>query len=134
MLEFSGDEKRVLAALYGQPGAEQLEWLLRLVTLGQVVKFRALAPITFNALGVPPLFLHGVVGTSMWKQCWGERAASVGGDDVPPYQLLKVAFEVALTLEKALIDQATEQHRLAANNTLDVARCEENARAKRPRT
>ena len=76
----------------------------------------------------PPHFVHTVVGTPIWQACWKEREGRVGDTDVPPHQLLRVAFHVALTLEQSLIDQATEAQRQAADRTLDEASLEQRKR------
>ena len=77
---------------------------------------------------MPPHFLRTLVGAPTWEACWGPFEENVGQADVPPYALLRVAFHVALTMEQALIGQATDAQVQAAVRTADVASMEQRKR------
>ena len=79
-----------------------------------------LSKIDFDALKVSPSFVHTVVGETLWEMCWGpDKAPHVRGNDMPPYQLLLIAFHITLAMEQSLLSQATEELRQQASDTVN---------------
>ena len=54
--------------------------------------------VTFHVLGAHPSVVHGLVGDTMWEECWGEKHARITNSHIVPFSLigvLKFAVEQA---------------------------------------
>jgi hypothetical protein len=50
--------------------------------------------ITFEDLGVPTGFIHGLVGNALWENCWGSRHDNIPQANFVPYMLLRIVAHV----------------------------------------
>ena len=46
--------------------------------------------VTFHVLGVHPSVAHGLTGTPIWEECWGEKHARITTEHIVPYSLFSV--------------------------------------------
>ena len=64
-----------------------------------------LPAVTFHVLGAHPSVVHGLIGDSMWQECWGEKHGRITPAHIVPYSLLDV-LKFSVERAKATPDSA----------------------------
>ena len=74
------------------PSDELKEALDKLHALFEAVPWGvALPSVQFVHLGVQPCFIHGLVGDTIWQQCWKDRHTGITQSHAVPHKLMNVA-------------------------------------------
>ena len=61
----------------------------------QAAPFGQLPPVTFEGLGVPPSFVHSMVGDKIWQGYWEERHPHIEMKNWIPRSLLQILQHVS---------------------------------------
>ena len=86
--------------------------------------FTGTPSLRFQDLGVPPSFVHTLVGDTIWKDCWQNRHGDVSGLHWIPYKLYNITKHVFDLLCHELSSQDLEEgrKRYAAANEANAAK------------
>jgi hypothetical protein len=63
--------------------------------------------VSFHVLGVPPHFVHGLIGDDMWKDCWKEKHQTICDTNMVPTKMMgiiKWVVEARATKEAYVTD------------------------------
>ena len=89
------------------PDSEQKKQVTTLSAFFAAIQWGAPLPaMTFHVLGAHPSVVHGLIGDSMWKECWGDKHARITTQHIIPYSILNV-LKFAVERAKATPDTAT---------------------------
>jgi hypothetical protein len=79
----------LLPVIQGDPSEAEKKWLAKLHALFVALPWgQTLPAVQFKTLGAPPQFVHTLVGTAMWEDCWKDGHATISVDRFVPFQLL----------------------------------------------
>jgi hypothetical protein len=91
--EFAAD--MIELPMHLPPSAIDVERLTQLHTFFAAAPYHGLVPsITFEELGVPTGFIHGLVGDTIWESCWDTRHKTIPQSNYIPYMLLRIVAHV----------------------------------------
>ena len=110
-----------LQPLPDQPGEVLLEQLASLWHFYALVGFGHTPALTFEALIGAPGVIHTILGDTVWKGFWGEKADSVARSDYVPMSMHKILQYV---VQQA---SATLHEELAAMSGKEAARVKYDA-------
>ena len=68
----------------------------------------ALPDVQFDQLGIPPCFVHTLLGDKIWHALWGERHPNITGQHWVPRSALGL-LKFVLDKVEAQVTQSTEQ-------------------------
>ena len=126
--EFTAD--MVDLPTHAPPSELDVERLTQLHTFFAAAPFNGLVPsITFEELGVPTGFIHGLVGSTIWESCWGARHTTIPQSNYIPYMLLRiVAHVIGLKAAAHPQGQVTHDATAAGKAIFDTAAAAQLAR------
>ena len=126
--EFAAD--MVDLPTHSPPSVKDVEQLTQLHTFFAAAPFNGLVPsITFEELGVPTGFIHGLVGNTIWESCWDARHTTIPQTNYIPYMLLRIVAHVTGLKAAAHPEGQASQDELAAGKaTYDAAAAAQMAR------
>ena len=75
----------------------------------QASPFGQTPAVTFDAIGVPPHFVHTIVGDKVWVGFWGDRSQNIAGSNWIPTTMVPILRHIA---ERKAADHAN--HKMAA--------------------
>ena len=89
-LDFRSDTQ-LLPVLVSNPDEERAKQLACLKALFAAVPWGAQLPtVNFRSLGAHPAFVHGLLGDTMWVDCWKARQADITVDHMVPYKIMNI--------------------------------------------
>ena len=106
-------ETQLLPVLSGSPSAEQARELGCLQALFAAVPWGAPLPtVDFKHLGAHPAFVHGLLGDTMWVDCWKERQGDITIDHMVPFKIMNILkwHRDAAQLEAAQLQAGRERY------------------------
>lgn len=82
-----------------EPSPEELATLTALLSMFAAIPWGTSLPtLNFEALGAAPSLVHGLVGDSIWQECWKDRHPHISGTHMVPYKLLNIIKSAVLEL------------------------------------
>ena len=113
-LEFTADVSKIPvapASLAGMKESDRTQ-VSTLKAFCSAIPWGAPTPaVTFHVIGVHPSVAHGLVGSSMWEECWGEKHGRITTTHIIPYSLFSVLKYAVEQLKDAPDDKTTEEGR-----------------------
>jgi hypothetical protein len=83
-----------LPDLAGNPSEEQKGWLASIWHFFKAAPFGQPPAVAFSLLGVPPHFVHSMLGDKIWQGYWQEKSDTVGDLNWIPMSMLPILKHV----------------------------------------